>query len=123
MKRISFYQILVYIAYSFFILLGLSWFLISLFSAGGGFNYTAFFIVAVFSVQAYYRHHLTDLILGLLSLIFSVFMLMEVLATFDMLAKNAVFDFTAKVLLALSLLSIVMSVILAFAYVKLGIKD
>ena len=119
-KRISFYQILLYIAYAFFILLGGSWFLVSF--PSGGFNATAFFITAIFTVQAYYRHRLTNLILGILALFFSIFMLMDTISTLNLADKNTPVDGFVKIMIALPLISIVMSVILVFGYLKMSFK-
>ena len=121
-KKITFYEVLVYIAYAFYILLGLSWFVMT-FTSSGRFNYTAFFILVTFSVQAYYRHKLTNLILGVLSLFYSIFMLLDVINTFDLMAKTAVYDGITKLLLGLSLFSMVLSIILVFSYAKLTFKD
>jgi hypothetical protein len=120
-QKVGGYQLLVYIAYGFFILLGLSWFLMTL--KDGHFNFMAFFIVAAFGSQVYYRHIFTNLIFGILCLVGSVFCLMEVISIFDLMAKGAQFDGLVKSLIALSLLSIVMSGILIFSYTKLSFKD
>jgi hypothetical protein len=122
-KKITFYEVLVFIAYGFFILLGLTWFLMSFSSTGGHFNYTAFSIVVIFGAQAYFRHRLTNLILGILALFFSIFMLLDVINSFDLMAKNATYDTASKALLSLSLFSIIMSVILIFGYARLSFKD
>ena len=119
--KVSGYQLLVYIAYGFYILFGLTWFLITLKS--GQFNFTAFFLVAAFGSQVYYRHIFTNLIFGILCLVGSIFFLLEVVSKFDLMAKDAQFDGFIKSLLGLSLLSIVMSVILIFSYTKLSFKD
>jgi hypothetical protein len=122
-KKITFYEVLVYIAYGFFILLGLVWFVMSFSSSGGRFNYTAFSIMVIFAAQAWFRHRLTNLILGILALFFSIFMLLDVISAFDLMAKNASYDNGAKELLGLSVVSIVMSVILVFGYTRLSFKD
>jgi hypothetical protein len=122
-KKVSTYQKLVFVAYGFFILLGLTWFLTSFLAKGGGFNPTAFFIVVVYGAQVYYRHRFTNLILGILSLAFSIFMLLEVINSFDLMARNAEFDGLTNSLIGLSLLSVVMSVILIFSYTKLTFEQ
>ena len=122
-KKVTFYEVLIYIAYGFFILLGLAWFIMSFSSSGGHFNYTAFSIVVIFGVQAYFRHRLTNLILGILALFFSIFMLLDVISSFDLMAKNASYGGGAKELLGLSVFSMVMSVIMIFGYTKLSFKD
>ena len=119
-KRITFYEILLYIAYAFFMLLGLTWFVISF---KEGFNATAFFITVVFAVQGYYRHRLTNLILGVLALFYSIFTLMELISTYNLMDKHAVYDGFVKGFIAASLVSIVMSIILVFGYLKMSFKE
>lgn len=114
---------LLFVAYGFYILLGLSWFLVSLMSKERHFNYSAFFILVTFGVQAYYRHRLTNLILGILALFFSIFMVLDVISTFDLMAKNATYDAFVKSMLAFSVLSIVMACVLIFGYTKMSFKD
>ena len=121
-KKPSFYEVLVYVSYGFYILLGLVWFIMSLIS-NKSFNIQAFVLIAVFAIQGYYRHILTNLILGIISFALSIFMLLEVIASADLFAKNAVADGLTKSLLAFCFLSIVMSVILIFSYLKLSFKD
>ncbi len=53
-KKITLYGVLVYVAYSFFILLGLTWFIVS-FLSSGHFNLQAFMLILVFSVQAWFK--------------------------------------------------------------------
>ena len=120
-KKIFFYGVMVYIAYGFFILMGLSWFLISL-SGDGHLNYPALSLIAIFAVQAYFRNKVTNLILGIISLMLSIFMLLEVIQTYDLFAKNAVAGVLAKALLLFCFTSIFMSVILIFSYTKLSFK-
>lgn len=119
-KRVTFYEILLYIAYGFFILLGASWFFMSL---GGGFNATAFFIMTIFAVQAYYRHRITNLVLGILALFFSIFMLMETISSLNLADKTVPFDGFAKAMVAIPLVSLVMSVVLVFGYLKMSFKE
>jgi hypothetical protein len=92
-------------------------------SEGHRFNYQAFMLVAVFAIQAWYRHRLTNLILGILTLFFSIFMLMDVLNSFDLMAKGAQFDLLVKSLLGLCIFSMILSGILMFSYLKLSFKD
>jgi hypothetical protein len=121
-KRITLYEVLVFIAYGFYILFGAIWFVIS-FANNGHFNYQAFTIIVAFAVQAYFRHNLTNLILGLLTLILSIFMMLEVISSYDLMAKTAKLDTVGKTLLSLSTVSIALSIILVFSYVKLSLKD
>jgi len=48
---------------------------------------------------------------------------MDVLSTFNLLDKKAVFDGFAKALMAMSVFSVAMSIILVFAYLKMSFKD
>ena len=121
-RKVTLYEILVFVAYGFYILLGATWFLMS-FSGSGRFNYQAFVLTVVFAVQAYYRHRLTNLILGVLTLFLSIFMLMDVLNTFDLMAKGAVVDGFIKSLIALCFVSIILSGLLMFSYLKLSFKE
>jgi hypothetical protein len=121
-KGITFYEVLVYVAYGFYILLGLTWFIIS-FMSNGRFNVQAFFLIAVFAVQAWYRHILTNLILGVISLALSIFMLLQEIEAGNLFAKGASFDGLTKALIGFSFVSIVMSIILVFSYLKLSFKD
>jgi hypothetical protein len=50
-------------------------------------------------------------------------MLLDVINTFDLMAKTAVYDGITKMLLGLSLFSMVLSIILVFSYAKLTFKD
>jgi hypothetical protein len=121
-RKLTFFEVLVFVAYAFYILLGGTWFTMS-FSASGHFNYQAFMLTVVFAVQAYYRHRLTNLILGILTMFLSFFMLMDVLNTFNLMAKGAAIDGLVKSLLGLCCLSIIMSGILMFSYLKMSFKE
>ena len=121
-KKTTLYQKLVYVAYGYYLLLGGAWLLITLLSAGH-FNLTAFIIVLVFGLQAYFRHLLANLIIGVVALFLSFFMLMDVLNTFDLLSKNAEFNTVARILLAMAVCSIGMAGILIFSYSKLMVSE
>jgi hypothetical protein len=117
-KAFSFYEKLVFVAYSFFILLGLSWLLAS-FAFGSYFNYWAFLTIAAFGTQAYFRQKLTNLILGVLSLGISIFWSLQ----FMWMGSKTGYDAFVKIMLGISLISIIMSVILIFSYTKLSFTD
>lgn len=112
------YKVLVYIAYSFYILIGLIWFAMS-FIYTGHFDYVAFSLIAVFAVQAYFHHRLTNLILGILTMFFSIFMLLQ--AVYE--AKHNNFNALSMVFVGTWVLSIIMSGILLFSYLKLSFKE
>src|SRR5271156_3308385 len=107
-KKITVFEILVYIAYAFFILLGLLWFFVS-FVASKHFNIQAFVIVLIFSIQAYYRNRITNLILGLISLACCIFTLLDFISINDLMAKGATFDGFVKVMMLLLLVGVILS--------------
>jgi hypothetical protein len=115
-RRITIYEVLVYIAYGYFLLIGLGWFFMSF---AGGFNYTAFIMVLIFGAQAYFKHRLTNLIIGILMLGLSIFMLLQSVELMQIYGSTG----TVSILLASSVISIVMSLILIFSYTKLGFKN
>ncbi len=117
-KKMSFYELLVYIAYAYFILLGVIDIILS-FLWGGIISYVALFVVAVFGVQAWHRHKLLNLILGVLALACSIF------ATLEFLSKGHKigFNFFVGVMSGISIGGILMGGILIFSYTKLSFKD
>ena len=117
-KALSFYEKLVFIAYGYFIVLGFAWLLASFFY-GGYFNYWAFFTIAAFGAQAYFRKKLTNLILGVLVLGVGIFWSLQ----FIWMGSKTGYDFFVKTMLGISVVSIIMSVILIFSYTKLSFKD
>jgi len=121
-KKTSTYQILVYIAYAFYILFAATWLVTNVLS-GAPFAYMALLMLAIFLVQCYYRNKLVNLIIGILSLGGSIFMLMEVFSTYNLFAKNATFDGFIDAMIGLSVFSIIMSGILIFSYMKLNFQD
>ena len=121
-KKLSFYEILVFVAYGFYMLLGLVWFLMSMFR-NHEFNAQGLFIVVVFATQVYFRHRLTNLILGILTLFFSIWMLLDVVNSFNLMAKGAQMDVLSRGLMIFCVFSMIMSGILIFSYTKLSFKD
>ena len=111
-----------FVAYGFYLLLGLSWFLVSLLS-GGFFNTIAFIITAAFGAQFYFRHRITNLILGVLALFLSIWMLLDVVNTLNLMDKHATQDGYSRGWLWFCVLSMVMAGILIFSYTKLSFKD
>jgi hypothetical protein len=111
-RRITFYEILVYVAYGYFLLVGLAWFFMSF---SEGFNYTAFIMALVFGVQAYFKHRLTNLVIGILIFGLSIFMLLQ---SID-LSRIYGFSPTVNIVLASSIISILLSLVLIFSYTKL----
>ena len=121
-SRPSTYQLMVYAAYGFYLLLGLAWFLLSWFN-NGRLNLQALFLVLVFGVQCYHRHLLTNLILGVVGLFASIFMLLQALNFAIPAAHGQSMDTISRVLITLPLVSIVASGILVFSYYKLNFKS
>lgn len=117
-KKVTSYEILVYVAYGYFIALGLAWLILS-FAWGSYFNYWAFLVILLFAVQAWYKHKLTNLILGVLALPLSIYGALE----FFWAGGTSGFDPFVKMMIALSVVGMIMAGILLFSYMKLGIKD
>ena len=116
--RVTFYEKLVYVAYGFYLIVGATWFILSLYF-GHVFNYWAFGTVAIFAVQAYHKHRLTNLILGILALAVSIFWVLE----FTWLGQTTGFNLFVKVMLSVFALSVIFGGILIFGYAKLSFKD
>ena len=121
-KKLSFYEVLVFVAYGFYLLLGVVWFTMSLMNSHQ-FNTEAFFIVVVFATQVYFKHKLTNLILGILTLFFSIWMLMDVFSSFNLMAKGVHIDGLSGGLMTFCFFSMIMAGILIFSYTKLSFKD
>jgi hypothetical protein len=117
-RELSTYEKLVNVAYGFYILLGLVWLLMSLFF-GHYFSYQAFIILAVFAAQAWYKHLLTNLILGVLLIGISIFCALE----FMLLGGKTGFDLFVNAMMGTCIVSVVMSGILVFSYMKLSFMD
>jgi hypothetical protein len=119
MGRTRFYDILLYLAYIFYIGFGIFWFYID-FASSRHINYSALGILLVFGIQLFFRRRLVNLVLGILTLFLSIWMSMEVVSTYNLFAKGSTLDNGGKVLLSLCVTSIVMSVILMFSYQTLN---
>ena len=117
-KKATFFVVLVYVAYGYFMLIALLWVLFSLIW-GGVFGYWAFSAAVLFAVQAYYKHKLTNLILGVLTFPVAIFALLEFLAK----GHKAGFNAFTGTMTALSAVSVIMSVILIFGYMKLSFME
>ena len=117
-KKPSFYEILLFIAYGFYILLGLLLTLGFLYW-GKYFNPWSFSLVLIFGSQAYFRHRLTNLILGIFMLGISVFLSAQF---FSMISSKDGLIF-GNFLIGLSLTSVVLSIIMIFGYLKLSFID
>jgi len=121
-KKLSFYEVLVLGAYGYYLLLGLVWFGMSLWGSHQ-FNAEALFIVVAFATQFYFKHRLTNLILGILALFFSIWMLLDVFSSFDLMAKGAHIDGLSGGLMVFCFVSMIVAGILIFSYTKLSFKD
>ena len=115
------YQKWVYVAYVFYLLLGLSWFIIAMLN--GHFNAPALGITIIFGAQFYYKHLLTNLVLGALCLFGSIFMLLQAINGAVIAAKAHQLMFADKFLVGLFATSLLMGGVLIFSYIKLGFKD
>ena len=120
-KKTSLFEKLVYVAYGYYILVALSWFLIVLYI--NGFNssgiYWPLLAMAIFGVQAYYRQKLTNLIIGILTIAISIYGTLEFVAIID----KTGFSFFKNTMLGVSIISVIMSGILIFSYTKMAFKD
>lgn len=115
------YQKWVYLAYGFYLLLGVTWFTIAMLN--GHFNVTALVITIMFGAQFYYKHLITNLILGAVTLFGSVFFLLQSISNAVGAAKAHQLIFFDKLLVGLSVTSLIMGGILIFSYIRLGFKD
>lgn len=118
MGKATFYEKLVYVAYCYYILISLGWFVASL-AVGGYLNVTALGALAAFAVQLYYRHKVTHLVFGILLLAFSIFFGLQ----FLWLGGKRGFDLFSGTMSALAAISIIFSVVLVFGYLKISFKD
>jgi hypothetical protein len=120
-KKTSLYEKLVYVAYGYYILVALCWLLLVLSFNGVGSStiYPPLFALIVFSVLAYYRQKLVNLIIGILTIGISIFGTLEFVSRIDKEGFNAL----NKTMVSVSIVSVVMSGILIFSYTKLAFKD
>ncbi len=114
-EPMSLFEKLVYVAYGYYILVGAIWFFATLYF-GHYFNYQAFIITAAFAVQAYYKHRLANLLLGIIIMAVSIFVSLEIASE----GAKTSFDPFIDTLLAASVTSIIMSGILVFGYLKIS---
>lgn len=110
------YGMLVLTAYLFFIALGATWFF-SLFLTTKEFSYQGFILMVAFIVQIFLRKKLVNLILGILTLFFSLWSFLQVLAVYSDAARdNSVPVIVYKVGFILAVVSIILSGILIFSF-------
>jgi hypothetical protein len=102
-------------AYAFFIGISLTWVIVS-FVVGGYVNYVALMTLAVFGAQAYFRHRLANLALGIIILPASIFASLFFLSW----GGKSGFDAFIGIMLSLSVISIGLSIFLVFSYLKLS---
>jgi hypothetical protein len=116
------YQKLVFAAYGFFLVLGISW-LVMTFTQGRGINYMALLLIAVFALQTYYKRLLANLVVGIIMFFFSVFMTLQTINLVVLASREAPLTLTAKLLTTVPLLSLFFSVVLVFSYRQLNFRD
>ncbi|GAA4465860.1 hypothetical protein GCM10023093_18760 [Nemorincola caseinilytica] len=114
LKKLT-YRKFVYAAYGFFLLLSLAWFVVALYESHT-LNYTALFTFAIFCVQAYYNHRMTNLVVGIILLPASIFGTLYFLSW----GGKVGFDAFIGTMTALGVVSIAASLILAFSYLKMS---
>lgn len=121
-KPLTFYHILVYIAYIYFIAVGAIWFYES-FTATKQFNYQAFALVLVFAAQAYFKHKLANLIIGIICLFMGIIIFLDILHLFVSFKNGEPVTSDVKLLLVFGILNIIMSGILIFSYLMFNKED
>lgn len=112
------YSKLIIAIYVFYLLLSLAW-LVTSFAVGGYINYFALVILAAFAAQTYFRHRITNLILGILMLPASIYGALFFLSW----GGNSGFDLFINVMISLSVASIAASIVLVFGYLKLSFSN
>jgi hypothetical protein len=112
------YSKLVLGTYVFYMLLSLAWFVTSL-AVGGYVNFFALVTFAAFAAQFYFKHRITNLVLGILVLPASIYGALFFLSW----GGNSGFDTFISVMIALSIASIAASIILVFGYLKLSFNN
>jgi len=117
-KQLSSFEKLVLAIYGFYILLSSVWITMNL-VFGHYFNYQAFIVAAVFAVQAYYRHKLANLLLGILLLAVSIYAGLE----FMLMGGKTGFDAFVNIMIGICIASVIMSGILIFSYTKLSFAE
>ena len=117
-KKLSGYEIMVLVAYGYFVLLGLTFLVMRLYFSHQ-LSYMALLVIGVFAAQAWYRHKLSNLIIGVITLGVSIFSLLEFLASGF---ANPVNLFSGT-MLSLAVLGIIFSGLLIFSYVKLSFME
>lgn len=111
----SLYKKLLSAAYGFYIVMSAAW-LITSFAVGGYFNYISLITLGIFSVQAYYRHRVANLALGIILLPASILGALFFLSW----GGKSGFDSFIYVMLSLSVVSLILSIFLVFSYLRLS---
>jgi len=111
------FQKLVNGAYGFFIILSLAW-LVTSGVNNHKLNVAALVLLIVFGVQAYVKHLFANLIIGILTLFFSIYNLLDAIDAFVTTHKPLAFGIFS----CLAILSIVCSLIMIFSYKKLNLE-
>lgn len=116
------YMLYVYIAYGFYLSLGVVWLIIG-FINSGSISPIALGLMILFGAQFYYKHILTNLISGVVTLLLSIMMLLESLNTYIPKSKKIPLTAFEHFLITLPIMSIICSCILIFSFMKLHFKD
>ena len=112
------YSKLVFATYVFYMLISLAWFVTSL-AVGGYINYFALVTLAAFAAQTFFKHRITNLVLGILMLPASIYGALFFLSW----GGNSGFDTFISVMISLSVTSIAASIVLVFGYLKLSFSN
>lgn len=120
--KLSTYQLLVYIAYGFYFLLGLIWLTLSIIRTHQP-NSWALCLVLIFIAQIYFKHLLANLVIGVITLFLSIFMLLQSINSAVLASKAGHLTTMGQLMVFLSITSILLSGILIFSYSKLNFRE
>ena len=117
-KRKSSVEIMVLVAYSYFLLISMAFFIARLYITGE-FSILPVFLVLVFAIQAWFSNKLANLIIGILTLIGSIFGTLEFLS----LGLRTGFNTFSGTMELMSVAGVILSGILIFSYTHLSFRD
>ena len=117
-NRIRGYEWWVYGAYLYFWLVALTWVVLT-FIFSGIISAEAIIAVIAFSIQAWWRNRMANLILGILTLVVSIFVTLEFLA----IGIKKGFSSFGLTMLGFAVAGLIFSGILIFSYTKLAFRE
>jgi hypothetical protein len=119
---LTFYKVLVYIAWFYFMVCGSIWFYES-YEASHQYNLQAFVLMLVFAIQAYVRNKLANLIIGIVCLFAGIMIFLDVLHLYVSFKKGDPVTTDVKLLLAFAIFNLLMSGILIFSYLMFNKEE